>query len=147
MTWSELEKQRRVAKEPARKSEIDELRALAGRNLKDASLEGLSPDGCFSFAYNAARTLATIAIRACGYRIKQTGGAHYNTFLALTVAMGANFDTIATYFDSCRQARNDLSYDAASIVSRSDAADLFEKAKEFSKVVDAWLTDNHPTLA
>ncbi len=56
MTWSELEKQQRVAKEPARKSEIDELRALAGRNLQDASLEGLSPDGCFSFAYNCPYT-------------------------------------------------------------------------------------------
>ena len=83
MTWSELGAQRRLAREPASRTEIEELRALAKRNLREASLEGLSPDGCFSFAYDAARILATIAIRASGYRIKKTGGAHYNTFLGI----------------------------------------------------------------
>lgn len=146
MTWSELEAQRRVASEPASKTEIRELRALCRRNLRDASLEGLSPDGCFSFAYDAARTLATIAIRASGYRIKKTGGAHYNTFLALRIAMGSEFETLAVYFDSCRQMRNDLSYDAASIVSDSDAKELVEKAEGFSICVDTWLKTHHPAL-
>ncbi len=43
LTWSELESQRRVAKEPTAKSEIDELRALADRNLRDAALPGYRP--------------------------------------------------------------------------------------------------------
>ncbi|MFQ5353016.1 MAG: SAV_6107 family HEPN domain-containing protein [Candidatus Binatia bacterium] len=146
MTWGELEQQRRVVKEPAGKSDIDELRAMAVRNLQDASLEGLSPDGRFSLAYNAARCLATIAVRASGYRLKQTGGAHYNTFLALPVAMGTRFDTVAIYFDSCRQSRNDLSYGAASVVSESDSKELVAKAEAFLKTVDAWLLKNHPTL-
>jgi hypothetical protein len=107
MTWNELENERRIVAEPTTRAEIEELRALAARNLQDASLEQLSADGRFSMAYSAARALATIAIRASGYRIKQTGGAHYNTFLALPVAMGASVDAIAIYFDSCRQARND----------------------------------------
>jgi len=146
MTWSELEQQRRVVKEPAGKSEIDELRAMAVRNLQDASLEGLSPDGRFSLAYNAARCLTTMAVRASGYRLKQTGGAHYNTFLALPVAMGTRFDTVAAYFDSCRQSRNDLSYGSASVVSESDSKELVAKAEAFLKAVDAWLLKNHPTL-
>jgi hypothetical protein len=99
MTGSELEKQKRVAKEPTTRSEIDELGALAERNLRDAGLAGLSSGGRFSFAHNAARTLVTIAIRASGYRVKQVGGAHYNTFIALPAAMGASWDTLATYFD------------------------------------------------
>ena len=97
-------------------------------------------------AYNAARTLATIAIRASGYRIKQTGGAHYNTFLALPAAMGPAFDTLADYFDNCRKARNDLSYDAASVVSESDAMELLQKAQEFQQAVADWLGKNHPAL-
>lgn len=146
MTWSELETQRRVAKEPTSKTEIDELRALCRRNLRDASLQGLSPDGCFSFAYDAARTLATIAIRANGYRIKKTGGAHYNTFLALRIALGADFETLAVYLDSCRQMRNDLSYDAAGIVSERDAKELVEQTERFSNRVDTWLEAHHPSL-
>ena len=42
--------------------------------------------------------------------------------------------------------RNDLSYDAASIVSDSDAKELVEKAEEFSICVDAWLETDDPTL-
>lgn len=97
-------------------------------------------------AYNAARTLATMSIRASGYRVKHVGGAHYNTFLALTAAMGAAYDTLATYFDGCRQSRNDLSYGAASVVSDSDADELLTKAAEFRDSVQAWLRTNHPTL-
>ncbi len=106
MTWSELENQRRVVREPTTKSEIDELRALAERNLKDAALPLLSSDGRFSMAYNAARTLANVSIRACGYRVKQKGGAHYNTFLALPLAMGPRYETFADYFDGPIGTRN-----------------------------------------
>ncbi len=60
--------------------------------------------------------------------------------------MGVDFETLALYFDSCRQARNDLSYDAASIVSDSNAKELVDKAEEFSTCVDTWLKTHHPTL-
>jgi len=146
MTWNELEQQKRVTVEPTTKSEIDDLRALARRNLQDAALPQLSSDGRFSMAYNAARTLVTISLRAAGYRIKQTGGAHYNTFLALPVAMGATYDNLSAYFDSCRQSRNDLSYGAASVVSDSDADELLRKASEFQRDVENWLQTNHPSL-
>jgi uncharacterized protein (UPF0332 family) len=146
MTWGELEQQRRVAREPTTKSEIDDLRALAQRNLQDAAIPGLSSDGRFSMAYNAARALATIAIRASGYRVKQTGGAHYNTFLALPVAMGASFETLAAYLNSCRQTRNELNYGAASVVSKSDATELLEKASEFLESLEEWLRTSHPSL-
>jgi len=146
VTWNELENQRRIVREPTTKFEIDELRALAERNLKDAALPLLSADGRFSMAYNAARTLANIAIRASGYRVKQTGGAHYNTFLALPLAMGSSFDTFADYFDGCRKSRNDLSYGAAYVVSNSDATELLEKTIAFRAIVEKWLCDNYPAL-
>lgn len=60
--------------------------------------------------------------------------------------MGADLETLVLYFDSCRQTRNDLSYDAASIVSDSDAKELVEKAEEFSTGVDTWLKIHHPAL-
>ena len=119
---------------------------MAKRNLQDAALPQLSDDGRFSMAYNAARTLATAAIRATSYRVKQSGGAHYNTFLALPLAMGPSFDMLAAYFNNCRQSRNDLSYGAASVVSDSDAKELFEKATEFLQSLEDWLSKNHPTL-
>lgn len=136
-----------MAAEAATKQELDELRALARRNLADAALPGLSADGQFSMAYNAARTIATLAVRAAGYRIKQTGGAHYNTFLALETALGPAAATLAAYLDTCRITRNELSYDATNVVSESDAAELAVKAQELFNLVEDWIARNHPELA
>jgi len=60
--------------------------------------------------------------------------------------MGSSFDTLAAYFDSCRQSRNDLSYGAASVVSDSDAMELLEKTTEFRESVEDWLRTHHSTL-
>ena len=147
MTWNELLQQRRVAAEPASKQELDGLRALARRNLQDAALPGLSVDGQFSMAYNAARTLATEAIRAAGYRVRPTGGAHYNTFRALEAALGPSAATLATYLDSCRIKRNELSYDAANLVSESDATELVKKTEELGDLVEDWIRQNHAQLS
>ncbi len=136
-TWKDLLAERRIEKLPPDKREIDELWSLAKRNLTDAALDGLSPEGRFEFAYNAARTLATIAIRADGYRVKSTGGHHWNTFIALEVAMGASIVKMAAYFDQCRQKRNDALYDTANAISETEANELLEKTEEFSSTLRA----------
>src|SRR5688572_13029398 len=115
MSWRKLLAENRVEAIATSLEEIAGLRDLVSRNLKDASLSGLSVDGRFAMAYNAARLLSTIAIRVSGYRVKGHGGAHFNTFLALEAAMGASISSLAGYFDSCREKRNELSYDAAGI--------------------------------
>ena len=97
-------------------------------------------------AYNAARTLATIAIRAAGYRVRQTGGAHYNTFLAMETALGSSASTLATYFDNCRVKRNELIYDAANRVGENDAGELLKNAKKLRVLVEDWIARNRPDL-
>ena len=48
--------------------EIQELLAIADRDLSDSASPGLSPDWRLSIAYNAALQLATAALAASGYR-------------------------------------------------------------------------------
>ena len=79
--------------------------------MKDATARGLSADARFVMAYDAARTLSLMVVRAAGYRPRSFGG-HYNTFLALEAADGA-FAKLSAYFDSCRQKRNASEYDFA----------------------------------
>lgn len=129
------------------KQEVDELRAVAERNLADAAVNGLSTDGKFSLAYDAARTLATVAVRCAGYRVRAGLGSHHNTFQALEAAMGKSVSNEADYFDACRQKRNDLSYDAAHVATETEADELLKKAKSFSKTVEDWISKNHPSLA
>ncbi len=90
-------------------------------------------------AYSAARLHATRAVRAAGYRVRQRGGAHYNTFLALEAALGPGAADLVAYLDSCREKRNALAYDAGQAVSTSEADDLVREAAKLRGLVDTWL--------
>jgi hypothetical protein len=111
MSWKKLLHDRRVTAEPPSKAELDSLRSIVTRSLKDVTAPGLSADARFVLAYDAARTLSLIVVRAEGYRPKSVGG-HYNTFLALGAADPA-FNALSVYFDGCRMKRNGCEYDIA----------------------------------
>ncbi len=146
MTWQELLAQKRVALEATSKDEVADLWTLVRRYLADAAVKGLSDDGRFDRAYGAVRTLAMLVVRAEGYRVKAQGGAHYNTFLALEAADPAGFAARAAYFNQCRNKRNELSYDAADVVSGTEVAELLVEAELFALQVSAWFAAKHPEL-
>ena len=85
MSWKELLANKNVTREAPSKAELDNLRSIVARSLKDVGVAGLSADARFVMAYDAARTLSLMIVRASGYRPRSVGG-HYNTFLALEVA-------------------------------------------------------------
>jgi uncharacterized protein (UPF0332 family) len=146
MTWAKLLAANRVAREPTSKQELDELREMARLNLQDASVKGLSARGRYEFAYNAARLLATLVVRAAGYRITAKGSHHYYTFAALEITDGA-FAKTAAYFDSARSKRNDFSYDSPVPISDTDADELVRTAKQFAQQAETWIKTKHPSLA
>jgi hypothetical protein len=121
------------------------LRAVVRRNLADAQIKRLSDDGRFGHAYDAARILANIIVRASGHRVKGDGGGHYNTFLALKIAEPA-FAKRAVYFDACRRKRNTFLYEQANVVSNTEAEELLWHASGFSLEVDKWLKKHHLDL-
>jgi hypothetical protein len=104
MSWAKLLAANRVTALPSSKAELDNLRSIVARSLKDVESAGLSADARFTMAYDAARTLSLLIVRAAGYR-PRTVGAHYNTFLALETADPA-FAALSAYFDGCRMKRN-----------------------------------------
>jgi hypothetical protein len=143
MSWAKL-LGRYVTAEPTSKAELDNLRSIVTRSLQDAVAAGLSADTRFVLAYDAARTLSLIVVRSEGYR-PRSGGAHFNTFLALQEANPA-FATISTYFDGCRTKRNGCEYDVAGGVSDTDADTLLKEANQFKIDVEAWMKVRHPNL-
>ena len=78
MSWAKL-LGRYVTAEATSKAELDNLRSIVTRSLKDAVAAGLSADAQFVMAYDAARTLSLILVRSEGYRPKSLGG-HYTRF-------------------------------------------------------------------
>ena len=73
MSWKRLLDERLAERHRTSKEELHGLRAVVERNLKDARVEAVSADNRFGAAYEAALTLATMAIAASGDRIKAPG--------------------------------------------------------------------------
>jgi hypothetical protein len=145
MSWTKLLANKTVTELAPTKTEIDKLRALAARSLSDVAVPGLSTDMQFILAYDAARTLSLMVVRASGYRPKSVG-SHYNTFLALEAADPA-FAAQSAYFDGCRIKRNISEYEFAGGVSDTDAEGLLEAVRQFAKDAEAWIKVHHPALA
>jgi hypothetical protein len=61
MSWQKLLAANRVKPHKTSRQELDGLRAVVQRDLKDAAIEGLSEDRRFATAYNAVLQLATMA--------------------------------------------------------------------------------------
>ncbi len=135
----------KVAPEMPSKTELDNLRSIVARSMNDVAASGLSADARFVMAYDAARTLSLMVVRAAGYRPRAVGG-HYNTFLALEAADAA-FLRLSAYFDGCRQKRNRCEYDFAGGVSDTDAEGLLVAVKQFAMDVEGWITANYPALS
>jgi len=144
MSWKKLLADKRVTAEPPSKPELDSLRSIVTRSLKDVTATGLSADTRFVLAYDAARTVSLILVRAEGYRPKSVG-RHYNTFLALG-ATDPTFSTLSVYFDTCRMKRNDCEYDFAGGVSDTDADSLLQVTLQFATDAEAWMRARHPHL-
>jgi hypothetical protein len=145
MSWAKLLADNRVTALPPSKAELGNLRTIVARSLKDVESPGLSADARFVMAYDAARTLSLLIVRAAGYRPRTVGG-HYNTFLALEVADPA-FANLSAYFDGCRMKRNSCEYDFAGGVSDTDAEGLLKAVRQFAVDAEAWIKAHHPQLA
>jgi hypothetical protein len=55
MSWTKLVRDNRVTALATSKTELDNLRSIVTRSLKDVAASGLSPDARFIMAYDAAR--------------------------------------------------------------------------------------------
>jgi uncharacterized protein (UPF0332 family) len=145
-TWQQLLGASRVQTHQASRRELDDLRAVVERDLRDAAIAGLSADRRFATAYNAVLQLATMVIACVGYRASGRFH-HFTTFEALPLAMGQDAATLAAYFDTCRRKRNNVDYDRANATTDAEANELLAKAHEFRVQIEVWVAHHHPEWA
>ncbi|MFN8176890.1 MAG: hypothetical protein U0167_03135 [bacterium] len=109
MSWSELLAKRRLHHHKTSRAELDALRALVGRDLRDAELAGLSHDRQFAIAYNAVFLLGKMVVACAGYRAL-AGAHHQTTFEGVLLAMGrGEADRVKYFFTNIGgQARNNI---------------------------------------
>ena len=70
----------RVTQQPSAKAELDSLRSIVARCFSDVTAKGLSTDARFIMAYDAARTLSVMIVRAAGYRPSGERRAEFGLF-------------------------------------------------------------------
>lgn len=131
--------------EPTSRDEIKSLLAIVDRDLKDASVAGVSEDRRFEAAFSAARTAATIALRASGYRTSVQAGHHVKTIESLELTIDAD-SKLVQRLKTLAKKRNATSYDSAGNVSAQELELAIRTANDLRRTVVAWLEKNHPEL-
>ncbi|MFO7929703.1 MAG: hypothetical protein R6U35_08550 [Candidatus Humimicrobiaceae bacterium] len=61
----------------------------------------------------------------------------------MKIIMGADYDALADYFDSCRAKRNITDYDYAGAISDTEAMELIEEAEGFLGITLDWIKENY----
>lgn len=98
---------------PSDAAEIARLLAIADARLVDyqkAVRGGLSTDVQLALAYDAARSSASAALRAAGYRVVRGNNEHYRTLEALEFSIDPEKKMIRA-LDTLRRKRNTGAYD------------------------------------
>jgi hypothetical protein len=132
--------------EPTSRDEIKSLLTIIDRDLKDATVAAISEDRRFEAAFNAARTAANVALRACGYRTSIQTGHHVKTIESLELTIKADSKLIRR-MKILSKKRNATSYDSAGNVSKQELELAIKTATELQHEVVAWLKKNHPELS
>jgi hypothetical protein len=131
--------------EPTSPEEIANLQGIVLRDLHDARVDAISEDRRFEAAFNAARTAANAALRACGYRTATQLGHHLKTIESLEITIQAPPSLIQKLRVFSKK-RNATSYDFAGNIPDQELEEAIEVAGELQQRVNAWLREHHPEL-
>ena len=134
---------RDAKRQPTSAEEIHALLRLAERDLQQAEVPGLYPDGRFSFAYNAALQLATATLRL--YQIRVGASSHHvRTFEELRRVLPDEKREFALEFERARRKRHMLTYEQAGGVSESEAQNLILRVHEYQAWLFEYINSNFP---
>ncbi len=131
--------------EPTSPDEIKSLLGIVDRSLADAKVGAVSTDLRFIAAFNAALTVATIALRATGHRTATQAGHHVKTIESLELTLKPN-PKIVQKFKTFNNKRNKSVYDVAGAVSNQELESMVSLACELKANTIAWLREMHPEL-
>lgn len=122
--------------EPRNEGEVRRLLAMARTRLADARQAGVSQEGRFASAYNAAHAAALAILRWHGYRSEN----RYTVFLCLTHTLGWPAPRWRV-LDAAHQKRNLAEYEGILEVEESAIAELCalvaELIAEVTELVDS----------
>lgn len=145
MTLREWRANRWLVDHSASRQEIAELLGVVDREIADARVPGLSADGRFRSAYNAALQIAIAALAAEGYRVAREAH-HFRALQTLAFTLETD-ESILAQLDQFRKKRNIADYERAGAVSDTEVGEMIDVAIRLRDELTAWLGTRHPELA
>lgn len=127
-------------------AEIQRVLEVVDRDLSDAQAAGLSADGRFKHAYDAALQLCMLALLACGYRVQKGSGHHKRGIDSLRYTLGKEWAETADHLERCSRLRGQVMYERIGVVSENDAKDLIDLTRRLRTDVLKWMKSHHATL-
>ncbi len=127
-------------------AEIQKLLEVVDRDLSDAGASGLSADGRFFHAYEAALQLCMIARKAAGYAVPKGQGHHKRAIESLPFTLGPPWSETVDHLERCSRLRGQAVYERVGAVSEEVATELSATAMQLRADVIAWLNSDHPAL-
>lgn len=143
--YKKLLDKNKIQKHSTSPEEIKELLGAIERDMKDASLPGLSTDRAFATAYNSAMLMGKVVMAVEGYRTKGADN-HRTTFDFLEMTGIAEFKDDPIFFNSCRKKRNTIDYDHDSVASAKESEELIGAVDYFYEKLKKWLKDKGYSL-
>jgi len=129
MEYDELLKSGRIRKEKVSRPEVEQVLALAERDLQTArELIERDLDWSFAVAYDAVLQASRAYMFAQGFR-PASSESHKNTLAFLRLAMGKGYEELMTYFDRMRNKRHRAIYETAGLITETEARNILEKAE------------------
>jgi hypothetical protein len=136
-----------LADHQATVAEVRNLLGVVDRELADAGVAGLSDDGRFTHAYDAALLLCKLALHASGFEVQKRAPGHHSLWInSLEFTLGGEHKATLIHLSKSSKLRHTSLYDHAGVVQKQDADDLLEVARQLRADLLNWLRSQHPTL-
>src|SRR5437870_432963 len=128
-------------------AEVRNLLGVVDRELADAGVAGLSDDGRFTHAYDAALLLCKLALHVNGFEVQKRAPGHHALWInSLEFTLGEAHKETLIHLSKSAKLRHTSLYEHAGVVEKQDADDLLAAALKLRTDVVNWVRSDHSDL-
>ena len=134
MTLHEWEENGWLKRHEASPGEIENLLGIVERELRDATVEGISLDAKLGMLYNATLKLADVALRRAGYRA--TGSRHhYYVSNSIPLTMGDEWTRETRFLAEIQKLRHRADYESVGVATEIQVTELREIVERLQQAI------------
>lgn len=141
-----MEQEGKLKKQKAGIVQIEALLKESMLDLKEAKqIVDIADRATYLLAYNAMLKAGRALLLWHGYR--PDDGAQHKTVVELTAALlGDQFKTLTQHFESMRRKRNEMTYEAGTLLSKTEVRQSFDDAVTLVQEIYASVKAKDPQL-